>query len=343
VKYICAGTGSPIIMNGAKHYLYYTTNKGVKPGLPITEVTVDDIPLIEKASTNLMYDDDKGVLYGEPEQTSFIHLTYEQTERDFFDRIYVGVGSNKRAALCDLLSQSCVEFIDMDMNVDVVGQSVYIGYRSARYDWDTINKKKTDTAKQTEITSQQQEAIYDILITKNEPLHPEGFVSKGAYYMPCGDRDLTGGQGYKLYLYTSCPYYSKTHPETLPVQDVFSDYITHLAFTRSDRVPYNTTVGDKNDAGQTELKWEYVMYSDYTSPVDLNAGTIPFGKGFFTDSKKTESEGDNAENPVIREYITDNRISMFVQRRDGSVKPSAEITGGFIDATQKVGNLSIDK
>ena len=343
VKYICAGTGSPIIMNGAKHYLYYTTNKGVKPGLPITEVTVDDIPLIEKASTNLMYDDDKGVLYGEPEQTSFIHLTYEQTERDFFDRIYVGVGSNKRAALCDLLSQSCVEFIDMDMNVDVVGQSVYIGYRSARYDWDTINKKKTDTAKQTEITSQQQEAIYDILITKNEPLHPEGFVSKGAYYMPCGDRDLTGGQGYKLYLYTSCPYYSKTHPETLPVQDVFSDYITHLAFTRSDRVPYNTTVGDKNDAGQTELKWEYVMYSDYTSPVDLNAGTIPFGKGFFTDSKKTGSEGDNAENPVIREYITDNRISMFVQRRDGSVKPSAEITGGFIDATQKVGNLSIDK
>ena len=135
------------------------------------------------------------------------------------------------------------------------------------------------------------------------------------------NRDLTGGQGYSLYLYTSCPYYSKTHPETMPVQDVYSDYITHMAFTRSDRVPYNTTVADKNDAGKTELKWEYVMYSDNSSSVDLNAGTIPFGKG----------------------YVTDNRINMFVQRRDGSVKPSAEITGGFVDATQKIGNLSIDK
>ena len=321
VKYICAGTGSPIIMYGKKHYLYYTTNKGVKPGMPITEISVDDTPLIEGASTNLMYSDEKGALYGEPSQTSFIHLKYEKSDGDFYDRIYVGTGSNKRAALCDLLSQNCVEYVDMDMNSDVVGKSVYIGCRTARYDWDTINKKKTDSAKQTEMVSQEQEAIYDILITKNEPLQENGFVYNGAYYMPCGNRDLTGGTGYSLYLYTSCPYCSKTHPETMPVQDVYSDYITHMAFTRSDRVPYNTTVGDKNDAGKTELKWEYVMYSDNSSSVDLNAGTIPFGKG----------------------YVTDNRINMFVQRRDGSVKPSAEITGGFVDATQKVGNLSINK
>ena len=42
-------------------------------------------------------------------------------------------------------------------------------------------------------------------------------------------------------------------------------------------------------------------------------------------------------------YAEDNRITMFAQRKDGSVKPAGEITGGFVTDTVRKGNLYRNK
>ena len=54
--------------------------------------------------------------------------------------------------------------------------------------------------------------------------------------------------------------------------------------------------------------WEYVMQSNNKDHVDFNEGAIKFDKSHL---------------------MHDNRITMFAQREDGSVKRSAEITGGY--------------
>ena len=63
------------------------------------------------------------------------------------------------------------------------------------------------------------------------------------------------------------------------------------------------------------------MLADHSRPVDLNEGTIAF-----------KADSDTAR------YAYDNRITMFVQRSDGSVKPAAEITGGFVTRNVTVGS-----
>ena len=65
-------------------------------------------------------------------------------------------------------------------------------------------------------------------------------------------------------------------------------------------------------------QWEYVMQANSTNPIDLNYGMIMFDEDYLTD---------------------DNRVTMFVQREDGSVKSGAEITGGFYDEYADIGTL----
>ena len=80
------------------------------------------------------------------------------------------------AAQCDLLTHGCLEYIDLDANLGVVGHSVYIGFRKGRLDLDKINGKSTESAKEKERNTQLREAIYDIIITDDEPYHSDGIV-----------------------------------------------------------------------------------------------------------------------------------------------------------------------
>ena len=43
-----------------------------------------------------------------------------------------------------MLTNGCLEYIDLDANLGVVGHSVYIGFRRGRLDLDTINGKETE-------------------------------------------------------------------------------------------------------------------------------------------------------------------------------------------------------
>ena len=332
VKYTCAAVSTPIVMKGVKYFLYYSYSKGALPGEPIEEIAIDSIPIISGYATNVCADKNSKEPYGNPEQTNYIHLKYEHDPRsDFFNKIYIGRGDTARAAQCDLLSNGCLEYLDMDANNGVAGHSVYIGFRRGRLDWDKINKKKTEAKKEDELKTQLKEAIYDVIITDDEPFCADGIVRNNIYYYPVCKKDLTDGMGHKLYMYFASPWYSNryntnTGASTLLPQDVFTGYLSHFAMSQYDRVPYNSSLVGTADDTQNSIKaWEYVVLSDGSRAADLNEGTVAF---------KVESS--------TAHYAYDNRITMFVQRSDGSVKPAGEITGGFVDKVMAVGSAYIN-
>ena len=315
VKYTCAGSTMPIVMNGKNYFLYYSKNTGDSVGLPIEDIKIDNEPLITGYATNLCADKEHNVPFGNPDQTCYIHTKYTGN-RDFFNKLYVGVGETKRDAMCNLLSQGCVECMDIDLNDGIRGDTILLGYRMSSVD---------PNAKKAIRELQESEKIYDIIVTSGEPYHSDGIINKNIYYQPVGNYDLNGAYGKELYMYFASPYYSaeynKVHnAKTSLPQDVFTGYLTKLAFAQSDRVPYNETVAATSDS-QDMLRWEYVMQSNNTNPVDLNESAISYSP----------------------HHAKDVRISMFAQRSDGSVKPAGEITGGFIESTYAVGDLEFGK
>ena len=331
VKYYCAGVSTPIVMKGKQYFLYYSYSKGGFPGEPIEEIVIDNIPIISGYATNVCADKSSKAPYGNPEQTNFIHLKYaHDTSNDFFNKLYIGEGNTERAAKCDLLSHGCLEYLDLDANLGVVGHSVYIGFRRGHIDWDTINGKHTEATKEKERKKQLQEAIYDIIITNDENYQEDGIVKNGMYYTPVGKKDLTGGMGHRLYLYYATPwgssrYNTKTGKETLLPEEVYSGFLTQFAIAQYDRVPYNTSLVGTVNTENSVKPWEYVLIADNSRPADLNEGTIAF----------------NAESSTTH-FAYDNRITMFVQRSDGSVKPAGEITGGFLEKNMTVGSAYIN-
>ena len=327
VKYYCAAVSTPITMKGVKYFLYYSYSKGAFPGEPIEEIAIDNIPIISGYATNVCADKDSAEPYGNPEQTNFIHLKYaRESGSDFFNKIYIGQGSTSRAAQCDLLTHGCLEFLEMDANTGVVGHSVYIGFRRGRIDKEAIESEETEAAREKERAIQLQEAIYDIVITDDEPYHAEGIVRNNIYYTPVSQTDLTGAMGHRLYMYYATPwnsarYNTKTGQSTLLPQDVYSGFYTNIALARYDRVPYNTTLPSTTNTESSVLKWEYVLLANGSRHANLNEGTIAF-----------QVDGETAR------YAYDNRITMFAQRSDGSAKPAGEITGGFVEKNLTVGS-----
>ena len=311
VKYTCAASTMPIVMDGNNYYLYYSRNTGDSVGRPIEDIKIDDTPLVSGYATNLCADKNHDVPYGNPDQTCFIHTKYTGS-RDFFNKLYVGTGETKREAMCDLLSQGCVECLDINLNEGIRGDTILLGYRMSAVD---------PNAKKAIRELQESEKIYDIILTCGEPYHSDGVIENNVYYHPVGNYDLNGMYGKAIYMYFASPYYSaeynKAHnAKTRLPQDVFSGYLTKLSFAESDRVPYNETLASSSDS-QDFARWEYVMQVTDQTPADLNESAVSYSP----------------------HHGKDVRVSMFAQRSDGSVKPAGEITGGFVESTYEVGDL----
>ena len=348
VDYTCAGVSAPIEMNGKNYFLYYTYNTGVSPGYPIEEISISDEALITGASTNLCYDKNVKLPYGNPDQSNFIHMHYTAGADSFFNKLYIGKGVTRKEALCNLLSQECVDCMDIDLNYNAKGDCVILGFRREFLDLEAIAAKSTDAAQQKELLRQTNEAVYDVIATNGEAFHPAGVVSNDIYYEPVSDVSLnSGNNGYEVYLYYASPYFSaqynkKNNTNSRLPQDAFSGYISHLALMTDDRVPYNTSQEGKQEGktskgfnildfiadgvsnamenltgGRTTGVWEYVMLKDDAGHLNTNAGAVNL----------------SGSTPL------DCRLTMFAQRYDGSVKPAGEITGGFVDAVYDYGEL----
>lgn len=331
VVYYCDAIQTPMRVNGHNYYLYYTYNTGVNAGQPIEDISVDSITLIQGAATAICAKDSdvetERTTYSDVSMPSFLHLYYDHTNIKgvFFNKLYIGTGSTKNAALLELAENECVEYMDLDLNDGAGGDSVYFGYRYGVIDQTAINKIKTEEGKEEERRAQLQEAICDIVVTENEPYQPDGFIADNhVYYKPVSDKNLNAGNlGDELYMYYCSDYVSDTYNRknnaaTYRAYDVFSP-IKSFALARYDCVPYNTEYAEKSNDSELTV-YEYVMCSNEKRSIDLNSGVL------VTDSRY-HSKGDN-------------RISMFVSRLDNSAKPSAEITGGYVGKTTDVGKLS---
>ena len=347
-----------------KYYLYYTYNRGVTPGQPITEITIDENVFNTKQATALCVDKtdkvarsadgrksvgERAITYGEAALPTFIHMIYEKGANTYFNRIYTAGGSTKKEALAGLLGQGCTEFIDMNLNEGVSltkedkeqdenkqgGEYIYFGYRGY-----TVNEK----ASASEREEQRSEAVYDIICTKGEPYHPDGIQTDRwqMYYAPVTrtDKDGTttgtnlnaGTNGPAIYMYYTTPWLVEQYNKSVGTdarKDVSPDPKTYLksplvrlCLTRYGRVPYNKESGADASFGDDIRPWEYILYDDSKTPVDMNDGTVKLDANLYTEN---------------------NQIMMFAQREDGSEKKSAEITGGFVSGELEVGQMWLNK
>ena len=94
-----------------------------------------------------------------------------------------------------------------------------------------------------------------------------------------------------------------------------------MGFARYDRVPYNTSLEGSDEVNGTIIPWEYVLYADYSEPADFNEGAFTFNSNGVS---------------------VDNRVHMFLQRFDGSVKSGGQIMGGYVDESAYMGKASLE-
>ena len=226
--------------------------------------------------------------------------------------------------MLDLVAQGCSEFVDLDLNDGVNGDTVYFGYRYGSVNQKKIDAAKTEEDKEIARKEEMQEAICDIVITVGEPYNPDGFIGKNrVYYTPVSDRDLNfNTTGDEIYMYYCCSWTSSDYNEThkAATYDPLNMYqpIKSLAFAPYDCVPYNKEYAESTDDDDLTA-YEYVMCSDEKFPADLNSGVV------CTDNSY-DAEGDT-------------RITMFASRYENDVKPSAQITGGYVGKTTDIGEL----
>ena len=319
-EYYCDTPSTPLVLNGKKYYLYYTRNRGVLSGARVEDIIIDTTPILSGTSSALSGKVGSNTTYGEGGFRKFIHMAFEQQDGTYIQDLFLGKGTSQNNALSELISQECYQYINIDLNCAAGGSWIYLGYSSGNIDMSTATASKIRRA--------WNEAVWDIIVTRNEPFHEEGIVSEktGIYYAPVSSINLNDGiEGLsdELYMYYCSPYLSEEYNEdhkantALPT-DVFTAPITKMAFARYDRVPYNTSLeGTTNEAASTAKAWEYVMFADHSRPAEFNAGAVKL------------------------QDMTDNRVTMFVQRYDGSVKPAGQITGGFLTDVTGTGNISI--
>ena len=350
--YYCASNSSPIRMdNGSSYYLYYSYNIGVSSGGPITSISAGKSPFISGAVTALVTDradngSDRAALTGDTTMKTFIRASYEVADKVYFNKLYAAIGTDMVDAQLKLLDQGCTQFLSEDLNDDAHGSYIYLGYRSFTLNETAIRLKNTPEEKAAERESQMSQAIYDIVCTVGEPFKPEGFISEKyqIYYTPVVYADphnkkniqgvnLNDGTiGPEIYMYYATPYAAKEYNQRV-INDprsilssmpntYYSSPLTKIALAEYDRVPYTEEVAAETPGKTNLLRWEYVMQADSTQHIDLNEGAIKLDSSHLA---------------------LDNRISMFVQREDGSVKPSAEITGGYTADREEFGFLYIVK
>lgn len=195
------------------YYLYYTTSAAASPGMPVTDLSIStDVFDGEKATamtvnsvdgSGTSADDDAAELYGDPNETYFIHMSYKDTAT-MMGAIYIGHGKTAKEAQCNLLTLGCNICVDMDINGNTGGEYIYIGY--SRY-----------TLKPTEIRKGvAKSAVRDIVLTVGEA-HQKELIINGVKYRSAVDEytsvknydgvkavSLNSGTGGKqIYLYYS--------------------------------------------------------------------------------------------------------------------------------------------
>ena len=367
--YNLANGSQPVMSNDGPYYLYYSQNSASTPGVPIYDMSIDNNAFVKGKSTVLCANQtgEQAQLYGNANLGNFIHCSYQQKDGIYMNALYVGRGDTLDAALLDALVQGATEAVVADISAEMTGNDrdqyrkdpnntiddgatkhMVIGYRTM-----AVSQEQIALHKRTAGTSSDplREAIRDVIITVGEPMQ-ESLVHNGVVYKPVSRANLHEGTAApSLYLYECMDHYTiaynakeeNTKKLIVPsLQSKFASPITKIGMAQGDRVPYNSgLMGSVKRDGDELLVWENVL-STKGLKTDLNYGIIT------TDTRK-QNVVLRAQAALVKSIIdpartdpiayVDNRRYLFVHREDNSVKPGAEITGGFVTDTETVGKL----
>lgn len=317
--------------------------------------------------------------YGNAKLRNFIHCSYRKSDAVYMNALYVGKGDDMDAALLDAMVQGATEAVAADISVEKTGKEgnpnrksndgsskhMVIGYRtmSATREQIALHKRTAGTS-----ADPLREAIRDVVITVGEPMQ-ETLVHNGVVYKPVSRTNLNeGAAAPPLYLYECMDHYTIAYNANganakklvVPsLQSKFSSPITKIGMARGDRVPYNEElIWSIEQEGDKFVAWENVL-STKGQKTDLNYGVITADGWKDLGSKVTfdwdaeseweaevdvEKREEKRKEEIANENIVpisfvDNRRYLFVHRENNSVKPGAEITGGFVTDTEAVGRL----
>lgn len=346
-KYTLPSGSGMIPMETDNYYLYQSYNSATVPGQPITELLVDDFAFHDGMAT-VLCSSNKGAdasPSGNPDLTNFLHCDYLRKEgASYINALYVGTGPTLGEALRDAMSQGATECIMADINQENVsgnkdegillksGQSMVLGYRMVTATDEQLAQHKRFVGTNKDPL---RDAIRDVVLTVGQPLK-DTLIHNGVLYKPSSRTNLNEKtDAPEMYLYECMDYYTLAYNNdsananklVVPsLRAALASPLVGIGMAAGDRVPYNTALeGTAEDGSDKLLRWENVL-STKGSKTDLNYGLI-------------HGNVVHGELSMICTGALDNRRYLFVRRADNSVKPGAEITGGFIDGAESVGEL----
>ena len=128
VTYTRCGTEKDMVYDKfeGNYYIYATKETGASPGRPITAVTLNTAPIEVGAQTARTAEAPNSRSKADPDCLNFIHTFYSD-EGMYMDAVYLGRGSSKRNALCDLLDMDCCDVILYDLHNTKKDDCVFIG------------------------------------------------------------------------------------------------------------------------------------------------------------------------------------------------------------------------
>ena len=302
-KYICAG--SKISGVDGDYYLYYTTNKGVSPCEPITDIIVDTEIFIANASTALTYtvqDTAEGAAVGKGNtgDTMYYHCAFDTANANAVSRLFIGVGNNANEAKADLLNQGCSLYINLDLNASAGGKCIYLGYEKYAVQNIARENYKTQAKYDRAYKNEYSDAVKDIVVTVGEPYRQRLDYNNAVYY-PVSNVNLNEGtnRGKEIYMYYT--------------RDMALDkdmIVSVIGMAQFDRTPNDTA----------DYRWEK-MLTTAGKRADLNDGCISFS-------------GD---------YIMENSLHIYMHRYGNKIKPGSQILGGYTSESEKYGKFYVKK
>lgn len=285
-----------------EYYLYTTKDASANPGVPITAIDINALPITEGAATALTGStldtkDQTASLTADAKAASFLHLYYDSNYTNI-QSIYLGHGKNVKEAMCDLLSMSCNNALMFNLNRGSDGEYVLLGYTMCK-----ANKRATNV-------------VRDVMLTIGEPPH-RSFTHNDIKYIRAIDEYTfsttpdkavsmnIGSNGEDVYLYYTTQT-SKTLNNASP--------IAKFGIAERDRVPEIT---DNNGIAQG---WENLL-TNHGERYNLNDGLICY-----------EEKDDE-------QVLADGRFYLYLMREDMSIKNGGRITGGHCEEMTQYGEL----
>lgn len=344
------------------YYLYYTKSPGANPGVPIEEISFEDVPIIDGCATAVgVTGDDKGnvdYLKDFNGCNGFLHMS-ATTDDSVISDIAIEKGE-KNAAFMRLMSKGYNYVVKESLNAKTGGEKVWIGYKMCSADVldimgdesyfedgddllddDEWNQELEDCFGfdiDFDIAFPEEDVVRDVIATVGEG-YKKSINYEGREYQAVSDISLNEGtSGKKIYLYMSKDSNTKAQ---------YLSAISNIVLCSGDAVPY--TKADESLYNIPEQK--KTSGDERATQLDLFV-TLFGNQAVYSRHGVWESVLDNHGNEVNmndnvistvhnHKHIIDNRLYLFVQRYDGKAKPGAEITRGYVKDSVSIYDLLI--